>query len=325
MLNRVPGRLRDALEPAMSTAVDGGRRARRVVRQRVGGTTLDRLSDDDVIDLAYESVLGRPADPGGRENYERHLAEGTLRRDEIARTMMSSDEFWFGRVLTQGEGVVAIHRSRCLFVQQLPQADRILDLGGTHQSSVEGAFISLGYPYEFERLVIVDLPPGERHELYGYMTSDEPVDTRLGPVEYSFHSMADLSAFDDDSFDLVYSGQTFEHVPEDVGDVVLAEVARVLRPGGWFALDTPNGAATRFQLEGTGLTVTNPDHDIEYEHAALRDKLEAAGFVIDRQFGLTHLPRTFAEQRYVPEELETVGLYDDIERSYLLAYVCRLP
>ncbi|MCP3857366.1 MAG: methyltransferase domain-containing protein [Actinomycetia bacterium] len=290
-----------------------------------GLSGIDALDDGAFIDLAYEMVLNRPADQAGRENYLQHLRMGTRTRSHTLSEMKGSDEYWFDQALGNPDSLIALHRSRCLFVQQLPKAAQILDLGGTHQSNPEGAFVHLGYPYEFQRLVIVELPVDERHELYQHMKSGEPIQTALGPVQYSFHSMADLSTFEDNTFDLVYSGQTFEHVPEDVGDTVLTEVFRVLEPGGRLALDTPNGAACRLQLEGTDLTVTNPDHDIEYDHGPLRAKLEAAGFEIERQVGLTHLPQTFTANRLDPCELETIGVYDDIESCYVLAYVCRKP
>ncbi len=44
--------------------------------------------------------------------------------------------------------------------------------------------------------------------------------------------------FDDDSFDLVYSFHALEHI--DAPDRALAEMRRVLRPGGWYCIGTPN-------------------------------------------------------------------------------------
>ncbi|MEM9035611.1 MAG: methyltransferase domain-containing protein [Actinomycetota bacterium] len=317
-LRRLAGRARDRIPtpPASVTSRLPG-------RGRGLPTSIAELDPETHVRLAYDYVLGRPADDAGLRNYLDHLAAGTRDRRAVVEEMQGSDEHWFGHALRYADAGIAIHRSRCLFVQQLPAARRILDIGGTHQQSPEGAMIHLGYPYAWERMVIVDLPPDERHPLYQQMRSDEPVQSRLGPVEYSFHSMADLSRFEDGSFDLVYSGQTFEHVPEDVGDEVLAEVRRVLSPGGWFALDTPNGAACRLQLAGTGETVTNPDHDIEYDHGPLRDKLVTAGFDVEQQVGLTHLPNTFAQGVFDPSEMHHTGMYADIERCYLLAYVCR--
>ena len=46
--------------------------------------------------------------------------------------------------------------------------------------------------------------------------------------------------FDDDSFDLVVADYVLEHVAREDVDGFVAEVVRVLRPGGWFAARTPN-------------------------------------------------------------------------------------
>ena len=111
-----------------------------------------------------------------------------------------------------------MHVSRSEFVSGLPRAARILDLGGTHQGLPDGALVHLGYPYPFERLVVVDLPVEERDEIYQGGSTGEPVDSELGPVEFAFHSMVDLGRYEDGSFELVYSGQSIEHVTEEEGD-----------------------------------------------------------------------------------------------------------
>src|SRR5438445_210082 len=85
---------------------------------------------------------------------------------------------------------------------------------------------------------------------------------RAGPIRYPYQSMTDLTGIDSGTVDLVYSGQSIEHVTEADGDVVLREVARVLRVGGWFAVDTPNGRATRAQQAD----FIDPDHEVEYTH-----------------------------------------------------------
>lgn len=291
------------------------------------GTAHPSLVDEDAwIDLAYRFVLGRPADDAGRENYRHHLTAGTRTRESMLDELRGSDEFWFHRALAHPDPAFAIHRSRCLFVQTFPRARRILDLGGSHQQHPEGALVHLGYPYPFEELVIVELPPEDRHELYRAGGAEGTVPSRLGPVRYRYHSMADLSAYGDGSFDLVYSGQTIEHVPTDVGRRVLAEAHRVLRSGGWLCLDTPNGRMCRLQLEGTGLTVTNPDHDVEYDHAEIAAMITGAGFEIRECWGLLHLPRTAASGRFVHDEFgRHIGMFRAVEDCYLLAYVARRP
>jgi SAM-dependent methyltransferase len=282
------------------------------------------LDDRTFVRVAYEVLLERSPDAAGLENYLTHLAQGTRTRRSMLEEMRSSDEFWFGKALRFEDAGFAIHRSRCLFVQQFPAARRIIDLGGTHQQKAEGALIALGYPYDLERLVIVDLPAEERHELYESGVGHEVVQTPRGPVEYSYHSMADLSGHDDGSFDLVYSGQTIEHVPEDVAATVLSEAGRVLVPGGHLCLDTPNGRLCRLQMEGTGLTVTNPDHDVEYDHVDISRMITDAGFEITHALGLLHMPRSAADGRFHWDEFGAhVGVFSAIEECYVLAYVAR--
>jgi SAM-dependent methyltransferase len=65
--------------------------------------------------------------------------------------------------------------------------------------------------------------------------------------------------FADDSFDFVFCSQVLEHFHADDASDHVAEVARVLEPGGWFGFDTPNritgphDISRGFSLEATGL------------------------------------------------------------------------
>ena len=102
-----------------------------------------------------------------------------------------------------------------------------MDLGGGATWDARGALVALGYPYDFDELVVVDLPPDDRHPLYQserFGTNE----TDRGLVRYEYRSMADLSFAEDDSVDLIYSGQSIEHVTEEDGDVVLKESFRIL-------------------------------------------------------------------------------------------------
>jgi ubiquinone/menaquinone biosynthesis C-methylase UbiE len=147
--------------------------------------------------------------------------------------------------------------------------------------------------------------------------------TEKGPVEYHLQSMTDLTAFADGSFDLVYSGQSIEHVSEADADLAFAEVRRVLRADGYFCLDTPNGDACRLQLLGTGRSVTNPDHKIEYTDKQLRHKFEAAGFKVAAAKGLNYIPESLKQGWVMDRELAgSTGVFDAIDNCYILAYVC---
>jgi len=209
-----------------------------------------------------------------------------------------------------------------LFVRSLPPAKRIIDLGGTALGNPMGALVLMGYPYPFDDLVVIDLPSEDRNQNYRESTAHEVTQTALGPVRYRYHSMADLSEYADGSVDLVFSGQSIEHVPVDVADSVLAEARRVLRPGGYLGLDTPNARVTRLQQP----EFIDPDHEYEYTDAELQEKLVAAGFEVVQAWGLNHAGPSLAAGRFDPDQVATArGVFYQRDECYLLAYLCRVP
>lgn len=316
---------------ARAKGVPGARRAAHLYRSsrrqveaalgslagRQGGKSFEDLPDEDAIRLAYNVLLDRDPDQLGIDTFRDWFKAGKTKAD-MAAFIRSSDEF--SNYNSFRDISPSVHHGRGVFVRSLPPARRILDLGGSSRNSVVGAFVLFDYPYEFEELVIVELPSDERHEHYADVKEGDIVPTHLGPVRYRYHSMTDLSGFEDESFDLVYSGQTIEHVDEADADKVLEEVHRVLRPGGWFAFDTPNGAVCRMQQE----EFIDPDHKIEYTHPQIVEKLRRARFDVVRQHGLNYAGRSVAEGKFdLAETTRKWGLYDDPEVCYILAYVCR--
>jgi ubiquinone/menaquinone biosynthesis C-methylase UbiE len=134
--------------------------------------------------------------------------------------------------------------------------------------------------------------------------------------------MSDLSAFADESFDLVYSGQSIEHVTAEEGSIVLNEAFRVLRPGGYIALDTPNALVTRLQQAA----FIDPDHKVEYTPDELSAKLGSAGFDVVESKGLNYAGRSVEAGRFDPEEVAAnSGMFEAAEDCYILCYVCRKP
>lgn len=271
---------------------------------------------------AFQIILRRDPDPHGLQNYVTVLEEQKLTTDGVLDELLTSMEL---RVGVPYQNILrSLHQSRCDFVRMLPRARRILDLGGTDQSGDAGALVSMGYPYRFELLTIVDLPGGERHELYGYLASSETVESRCGPVQYRYHSMVDLSPYPDASFELVFSGQTIEHITEDEAKKMLAEIRRVLVPGGWFCLDTPNRRVTALQLGPDVLT--NPDHKLEYTHEHLSRLLHDAGFDVVDALGLSLADESLARGEFDQAEVaDKHGVYAEIADCYFLAYMCRTP
>jgi SAM-dependent methyltransferase len=272
------------------------------------------------VRLAFNVILDREPDPAGGDEYAAKLATGELSRHGVAQALAHSEEF--RRRVPIADVLLSMHVSRSEFVAGLPRARRILDLGGTHQGYADGALVHLGYPYPFERLVVVDLPVEERHEIYRGGSRGATVQSELGPVEFAFHSMVDLSPYPDGSFDLVYSGQSIEHVTEAEGDTVVAEVHRVLAPGGWFCLDTPNGPVWRLR----SAELMNDDHKVEYAAGELAAKLAAGGFDVTETKGLNLMRRGVAAGVFDEAEASAnPGVFAAAEECLLLALVARKP
>jgi SAM-dependent methyltransferase len=101
----------------------------------------------------------------------------------------------------------------------------------------------------------------------------------------------------DASADLVVTLDVIQHLPLGGGDrAALAEMRRVLRPGGWLLLRTNAQAFPR--------TTDDPAHDFhKYEPGELRAKLEGAGFRVHRlsrlnaMLGLAEIPREWRATR----------------------------
>jgi hypothetical protein len=293
------------------------------VKRLLGGSDSDDLGsmdDDRFVTLAYRFLLGREPDDHGRAHFAERLRKGLISRELLIKTLIDSREFAGTRL--HSDLNPSLHESRGRFVRSLPPARRIVDIGGSCQGSEQGAMVEAGYPYPFERLTIVDLPSDERHELYRTTGAPQEVETPLGTVAYLYQSMTTLQPVGDGSIDLVYSGQSIEHVTREEAHDVYREVLRVLKPGGLFALDTPNARLTRLQQD----EFVDPDHEYEYTHAELSGDLEKAGFEIVEAKGLNHAgPISRREDFSATAIARACGVFSAIEDCYLLAYVCRKP
>jgi len=296
---------------------------RRLARRLIGDADpMARMDDRTFVDLAYRFLLGRPADEHGLSHFLGRLGKRAISRPALLSTLIDSQEFARSRLHTNLG--TSIHEGRGRFVRSLPRAKRIVDLGGSCQGSRKGALVELGYPYSFDRLTIVDLPDPERHELYRTDRGQEleTVETERGPVDYLYQSMTTLRPILGETVDLAYSGQSIEHVTVSEARTVYAEVLRVLKPGAFFALDTPNARLTRLQQDD----FIDPDHKHEYTHDELSRDLKAAGFEILEARGLNYAGPLQTRAEFSETAVAAnCGLYADIEDCYILAYVCRKP
>ncbi len=274
-------------------------------------------SNHAFVDRAYWRILQRTPDSAGFEHFTSLLEQGELSRRGIVASLVASPEF--RNQPRPRLGVTeTLHLLRCQLVSQLPRADHVLDLGGAAPGSLQGSLMVMGYPHRVDSLTIVDLPPADRqgHYLLGDSEAESTwIETEMGQIRYLHVSMTDLSAITSSSIDLVFAGQSIEHVSRAEGWQVLREVLRVLRPGGHFCLDTPNAAILRIQSPSGFL---HPEHQVEYHVEELLAGLREVGFEIVELKGMCPMPRTYQQGVFDEQELlSNARLSDDAERSYL--------
>jgi len=305
--------------PTARALIADARTLRRHLRTHSTTDAFVELPPEQAFRSAFNVVLNR--EPTEQETHDLLplIQHGVLPRRELVKRLEGSVEHRFGVPFEKTTLPHSLHMSRCEFIVGLPRARRILDIGGSDVNHPEGALVAMGYPYRFDALTIIDLPTDQRHPMY--RSAEHPtVASARGPVTYRYQSMTDLSGFADASFDLVYSGQSIEHVSEDEAGAVLGEVHRILEPDGMFAFDTPNARVTRLQQAA----FVDPDHKVEYTAAQLDAKLRAAGFEIVERKGLNYVGESASAGRFDWDEAaRNRGMFAAAEDCYLLAYVCR--
>ncbi|RZV38742.1 MAG: class I SAM-dependent methyltransferase [Candidatus Acidulodesulfobacterium acidiphilum] len=212
-----------------------------------------------------------------------------------------------------------IHAIRCTMVRYLlPKGEIILDLGGANCQ-----LYKMGYTYRFKRLILIDLSPEERL-FYKEIVIDN--ECQLGEVIVQYSDMTNLAGIEDSSVDFVWSGQSIEHVPLDLGEHMCKEVFRVLRSGGSFCLDTPNRLITQIHTRSVGGGFVHPEHCIEYYPQQLMTILENTGFIISEALGLCEMPLTISTDKFHYTDF-VFGRHftNEVSNGYIQYYHCIKP
>ncbi|MEO8695226.1 MAG: class I SAM-dependent methyltransferase [Acidimicrobiales bacterium] len=108
---------------------------------------------------------------------------------------------------------------------------------------------------------------------------EKPVDLPAN-VEWVASTADDFTSIADDSVDLVFAGQTTEHLWPDELVGFLSESARVLRPEGLLVVDSPNRLVTQ------ALHWSHGGHTIELSADEMTELLDLAGFRVETCTGL---------------------------------------
>lgn len=107
----------------------------------------------------------------------------------------------------------------------------------------------------------------------------EPDELPAG-VEWLKRSVGDMAEVVDGSVALVFSGQNIEHLFGDDAVDFLLESKRVLQPGGWLVMDSPNREVA------SALIWTQPQHTIELTPDEAAELVTLAGFDVADVRGL---------------------------------------
>jgi SAM-dependent methyltransferase len=117
------------------------------------------------------------------------------------------------------------------------------------------------------------------HEVLGLDVTDALIDYAAAPCNFRFVKTDGVDIrLPDCSVDLAHSDQLIEHLHVDDVEPQVAEIYRVLKPGGHYLCSTPNrmtgphDISIYFDDAATGL------HMKEYDYASLREVLRRAGF-----------------------------------------------
>lgn len=274
-------------------------------------------NDTLFLQAAYRAFLKRELDEASQSYHLQALQAKHTTWWGVLHSIVQSDEFKLVYPLP-AHPLYKLHEVRMKLVQNcLPPAQVILDLGGAgSRGHPEGALLAMGYPHHPAEIIIVDLPPTQRlNGGQGAENSPIFVTKENIHIRYLYRSMSNLSDIASETVDLVFSGESIEHITEAEADLVCQEVYRILRPGGYFCLDTPNAALTRLQSPGAFI---HPEHKKEYDVHELQSKLEQWGFAVIESKGLCPMPESFRTRLFSYKEMvHNADLADTPETSYL--------
>ncbi len=262
-----------------------------------------------ISDSKARSIAKRLKD--GKSSLQSYLVELFLSPDFINESLSKAMDFH----------LLFAHHARLLAVSSLlPPAKIIVDLGGAN-----GSIYEMGYPHKFKEITIVDLPPGMRDPMYKDLVVKKQ-NTPNGKIGVHFGDMCDLSFIPDSSVDLVWSGESIEHVDEESGIKMIREAFRILKPGGSFCLDTPNRIITKIHTEWSGGGFIHPEHKLEYYPDQLESALTSEGFVVSLKKGIRNMPKTYANGVFdYSDYILGSPICDDVTSSYMMYFHCIKP
>jgi SAM-dependent methyltransferase len=263
------------------------------------------LQAEDFTKLAYLSILKRKVDPSGLAHWQQIINEGKFTHKMLISALTHSPEFAqlerpFWRIQ---------HEARLHWVGKLELFERVFDIGGSSPNIPEGALIELGYRHRPKEIVVFDLPEEQQYWGKPKFPQDREYAFDWGKLWYAHgrvESIKEHTGLDDLRFDLVFMGQTFEHIYREKMPDVLSWVRDHLTPTGKFIFDTPNRLVTKLHFPDQFI---DEDHKHEYTPTEAIELLASCGLKVVKSTALVSMPESLREGRFIQTEAD--GCYGD--------------
>jgi SAM-dependent methyltransferase len=282
---------------------------------------MNQVSTNDVKELNILLFNKKMSDKKAEVIAKRINKAGADKRLYLIELLYSSDFMKVAQKNILDFHLFFTHHARLQLISSLlPKAKQIVDLGGAN-----GSIYEMGYPHKFKKITVIDLPPNERDPMYKNLKL-KPKKTPSGTIKVHFGDMCNMNFLRSNTIDMVWSGESIEHVDALAGAQMIKEAYRILKPGGFFCLDTPNRIITEIHTAWNGGGFIHPEHKIEYYPEQLQAMLYDGGFdIVDRR-GVREMPRTYATKQFDYSDFILGNpLPNNIESAYIQYYCCKKP
>lgn len=288
--------------------------------KKIGSKVYSQIKPMIWPDLFNKAFFMQSLNSHERSHWKNQIKNERLKAFDVAtRMMLATDGLKKSEERIQVNHLYYIHKARLKMIHNLlPKAQRILDLGGANSP-----LYHMSYRHSFEYLMMVDLPQEQRNDLHK-VTSEWSRRDGLGTIEILYADMTDLSSLESESFDLIWSGQSIEHITLEQGKKMAQAAYRLLKPKGSFCLDTPNRLMTQIHTASIGGGFIHPEHKFEYTPQQLRSLLEETGFKIVESKGICEMPETSQTKVFHYEDfLWGTEISDDVDSCYIQYFECK--